>query len=58
MGQVVASPAPVKSAKLPRLVISKFIGELTDWPCFWNQFKPEIDRSEVAAAVTKFSYLK
>ena len=57
VGQVVASPAPVKSAKLPRLVISKFSGELMDWPCFWNQFKAEIDRSEVAA-VTKFSYLK
>ena len=57
VGQVVASPAPVKSAKLPKLVITKFSGELTDWPRFWNQFEAEIDRSEVAA-VTKFSYLK
>ena len=56
MGQVVPSPAPVKSAKLPKLVITKFSGELTDWPRFWNQFEAEIDRSEVAA-VTKFSYL-
>ena len=55
--QVVASPAPGKSAKLPKLVISKFSGELTDWPHFWNQFEAEIDLSEVAA-VTKFSYLK
>ncbi|XP_067022915.1 uncharacterized protein [Acropora muricata] len=55
--QVVASPAPGKSAKLPKLVISKFSGELTDWPRFWNQFEAEIDLSEVAA-VTKFSYLK
>lgn len=46
-----------KSAKLPKLVISKFSGELTDWPRFWNQFEAEIDLSEVAA-VTKFSYLK
>jgi len=30
-GQVTASPAPVKSAKLPKLVIIKFSGELTDW---------------------------
>ena len=57
MGQVAASPAPVKSAKLPKLVITKFSGELTDWPRFWNQFEAEIDRTEVAA-VTKFSYLK
>ena len=28
-----------------------------DWPHFWNQFKAEIDRSELAA-ITKFSYLK
>ena len=57
VGHVVPSPAPVKSAKLPKLVITKFSGELTDWPRFWNQFEAEIDRSEVAA-VTKFSYLK
>ena len=56
-GQIVASPAPVKSAKLPKLVITKFSGELTDWLRFWNQFEAEIDRLEVAA-VTKFSYLK
>ena len=57
VGQVVGSPAPAKSAKLPKLVISKFSGELTDWPRFWNQFEAEIDLSEVAA-VTKLSYLK
>lgn len=57
VGQVAASPAPVKSAKLPKLIITKFSGELTDWPRFWNQLEAEIDRSEVAA-VTKFSYLK
>ena len=34
MGQVAASPAPVKSAKLPKLVITKFSGELTEWPRF------------------------
>ena len=57
MGQVAASPALVKSAKLPKLVITKIRGELTEWPRFWKQFEAEIDRSEVAA-VTKFSYLK
>ena len=56
-GQVAVSPAPVKSAKLPKLVIIKFSGELTDWLRFWNQFEAEIDRSEIAG-VTKFSYLK
>ena len=57
VGQVTASPALVKSAKLPKLVITKFSRELTDWPRFWNQFDAEIDRSEVAV-ITKFLYLK
>ena len=34
MGQVAASPTTVKSAKLPKLVITKFSGELTEWPRF------------------------
>ena len=54
---VSGSLSPVKTAKLPKLVITKFGGTLTDWPRFWNQFEAEIDRSEVAG-VTKFSYLK
>ena len=55
--QVAASPAPEKSAKLPKLVITKFRGELTDWPRFWSQFEAEIDKAEIAG-VTKYSYLK
>ena len=54
--QVAASPAPEKSAKLPKLVITKFRGELTDWPRFWSQFEAEIDKAEIAG-VTKYSYL-
>ena len=57
VGQVPASSALVKSAKLPKLVITKFNGELTDLPRFWNQLEAEIDRI-VVAAVTKFLYLK
>ena len=51
------SPSQMKTAKLPKLVISLFRGELTDWPCFWSQFEAEIDRVEVPG-VTKYSYLK
>lgn len=46
-----------KTAKLPKLVITKFRGELTDWPRFWSQFETEIDKAEIAG-VTKYSYLK
>ena len=51
------SSSSAKTAKLPKLVITKFGGALTDWPRFWNQFEAEIDRSDVPG-VTKFSYLK
>ncbi|KAK3743472.1 hypothetical protein QZH41_003295 [Actinostola sp. cb2023] len=45
------------NAKLPKLVITKFNGDYTDWQRFWSQFEAEIDRASVAG-VTKFSYLK
>ena len=45
------------NAKLPKLVITKFKGTHTDWLRFWNQFKAEIDSSDVSP-ITKFSYLK
>ena len=46
-----------KTAKPPKLVITKFRGDLTDWPRFWSQFETEIDKAE-KAGVTKYSYLK
>lgn len=45
------------SAKLPKLVISKFQGTHLDWQRFWSQFETEIDKSEIGQ-VAKFSYLK
>ena len=45
------------SAKLPKLVITKFKGTHADWPRFWGQFEAEIDKSG-APQVTKFFYLK
>ena len=51
------SPSQMKTAKLPKLVISNFRGELTYWPRFWSQFEAEIDLTEVPG-VTKYLYLK
>ena len=45
------------NSKLPKLVISKFNGEFTDWLRFWNQFEGEIEAAQIPI-VTKFSYLK
>ena len=45
-----------QSAKLPKLVISKFDGCCMNWPKFWGQFSEAIDKSSVAP-ITKFTYL-
>ncbi|XP_046846738.1 uncharacterized protein LOC124440389 [Xenia sp. Carnegie-2017] len=44
------------TTKLPKLVITKFTGQHTDWLRFWGQFTAEIDNSDVSS-ITKFSYL-
>ena len=45
-----------QSAKLPKLVTSKFDGSCMNWPKFWGQFSEAIDKSSVAP-ITKFTYL-
>ena len=45
-----------KTAKLPKLIISRFGGSFTDWPKFWGHFTEAIDKSSIAA-ITKFTYL-
>ena len=43
--------------KLPKLVITKFQGMHQDLKRFWEQFKPEKDKSNIGQ-VAKFSYYK
>ena len=45
-----------QTAKLPKLVISKFEGSCMDWPRFWGQFTEAIDKSSIPP-ITKFTYL-
>ena len=35
------SPSQMKTSKLPKLVISKFRGQLTDWPSFGVNLRPK-----------------
>lgn len=51
------SSSLVKTAKLPKLVITKLGGALMDWPHFWNEFDTKIDRFDVPS-MTNFCYLK
>ena len=43
--------------KLPKLVIRKFQGMHLDSKRFWEQFKPEKDKSNIGQ-VAKFSYFR
>ena len=43
-------------AKLPKLVISKFNGDLQGWQRFWGQFTETIDKTTMPP-ITKFTYL-
>ena len=48
---------PEVKVELPKLEITKFIGNHLDWMRFWSQFETETDRSSLSP-VAKFSYLK
>ena len=45
-----------KSARLQEYTISPFKGDYIDWTRFWNQFKVEVDGSDIAE-ISKFNYL-
>ena len=51
------SASQCNSAKLPKLVISKFQGTHLDWQRLWGQFETEIDKADISP-ITKLSYLK
>ena len=52
----VASATRVE-AKLPKLQLPVFSGDVTTWKSFWEQFKVVVDDSDMPD-VTKFSYLQ
>lgn len=45
------------SARLPTLQLSKFSGNYTEWPTFWDKFSAVVDVSPIPA-INKFSYLQ
>ena len=44
-------------AKLPKLNLPKFSGDVLQWEAFWDIFKATVDDSDLSE-VTKFTYLK
>ena len=45
------------SAKLPKLELPKFSGDVTEWQTFWDKFKATVDKSDIPN-VNKFAYLQ
>ena len=54
---VAASSANTVEAKLPKLELPTFSGDVTTWMPFWEQFQVVIDDTELPD-VSKFSYLQ
>ena len=45
-------------AKLPKLEVRKFGGNISERQEFWDSFESAIDRNEILAEIDKFSYLR
>ena len=52
-----AKPKHGTTLKLPKLTITKFSGNYSEWLPFWNTFVAEIDSADIPAE-SKFNYLK
>ena len=46
-----------KGAKLPKLALHSFDGNITEWPSFWDSFEVTIHNNMDLAEVDKFNYL-
>ncbi|GFV23920.1 DUF1758 domain-containing protein [Trichonephila clavipes] len=44
--------------KLPKLIIPKFYGEISDWLYFWNSFISAIHENDYVCKIDKFNYLR
>ena len=44
-------------AKLPKLILPTFTGDVLQWTAFWKKFKAVVDDGDLPA-ITKFTYLR
>ena len=61
--KVDAEPIPSEGdkramAKLPKLILPKFSGDVTKFRSFWDSFKSAIDENSDLSTVDKFNYLQ
>lgn len=57
---VVPPPTPTNpvKAKLPKLVLPKFRGDVTTWMGFWDSYKSAVHNNESLSKIDKFNYLR
>ena len=51
-------PPRINTVKLPKLVIQRFSGQISEWQGFWSQYETTIYDNERLSKSDKFSYLK
>ena len=54
---VVAPPVPQAKARLPKLTLPKFKGDVKNWTTFWDSFQSAVHGNEAIPKVDKFNYL-
>lgn len=55
-GSQSSSGSSATNARLPKLELPRFKGEVTEWQSFWDQFTSHIGDTDMPA-ISKFSYL-
>ena len=53
-----ALPTNQVKAKLPKLILPKFRGDVTTWTGFWDSYKSAVHDNESLSKIDKFNYLK
>ena len=53
-----ATPSTTVSARLPKLQLQPFNGELTAWTTFWDAYESAIHKNASLSDIDKFTYLR
>lgn len=51
-------PSLQAKAKLPKLILPRFRGDVTEWTSFWDSFKSAVHENEAISPIDKFNYLE
>ena len=57
-GGVATPPVESIQAKLPKLKLPVFNGEVTEWPTYWDSYEVAVHKNAQLSNVQKFTYLR